>query len=111
MWQSYSALFSATLLSITSVKCYVEELTRNITGMYFSFSYLTSMSIRELTLLRNVIPKTGRHHFQKYNHVSDILFELWTISHLYMIYGDYTNWYFLSHMANKDKQFEMVNTA
>jgi len=27
-----------------------------------------------------------------------------------MIYGDYVNWYVLSHMANKDKQFEMVNT-
>jgi len=80
--------------------------------MYFSFSYLTtSMSIRELMLLRNVIPKTGRHHFQKYSHVSDILFELWTISHLYMIYGDYMNWYFLSHMAKEDKQFEMVNTT
>ena len=27
-----------------------------------------------------------------------------------MIYGDYMNWYFLSHMAKEDKQFEMVNT-
>jgi hypothetical protein len=43
--------------------------------------------------------------------LSDILFELWTISHLHMNYDDYVNRYFLSHMANKDKQFEMVNTT
>lgn len=88
------------------------NLHTTLTGMYFSFSYIrTSMSIREFMLLRNVIPNTERHHFQKYSHVSHILFELWTISHLHMIYGDYMNWYFLSHMAKEDKQFEMVNTT
>jgi hypothetical protein len=89
----------------------LKNLHVTLTGMYLSFIYLTSMSIRELTSSRNAIPKTGRHHFQKYSHVSDILFELWTISHLYMNYDDYVNRYFLSHMANRDKQFEMVNTT
>ena len=89
----------------------LKNLHATFTGTYLSFLYLTSMSIRELTLLRSVIRKTGRHHFQKYSHVSDILFELWTVSHLYMIYGVYVNWYFLSHMANMDKQFETVNTT
>jgi hypothetical protein len=63
------------------------------------------MSIRELMLLWNVIPKAGRHHFQKYSHVPDILFESWTICHLYM------NYCFLSHTANKDKQFEILHTT
>jgi len=54
----------------------LKNLHATFTGTYLSFLYLTSMSIRELTLLRSVIRKTGRHHFQKYSHVSDILFEL-----------------------------------
>jgi len=54
----------------------LKNLHATFTGTYLSFLYLTSMSIRKLTLLHNVIPKTGRHYFHKHSQVFDLLIEL-----------------------------------